>query len=62
MINFNGHILLYSKPTDMRKSIDGLSIIISKELDLNPVRICADGSSVLALDARANLESSDSHV
>jgi len=36
MINFNGHILLYSKPTDMRKSIDGLSIIISKELDLNP--------------------------
>jgi len=36
MINFTGRILLYSKPTDMRKSIDGLSIVISNELNLNP--------------------------
>ena len=36
MINFNSKILLYSKPTDMRKSIDGLSILISNKLNLNP--------------------------
>jgi len=37
MINFSGKILLYSKPVDMRKSIDGLSILISNELELNPI-------------------------
>ena len=29
-------ILLYNKTTDMRKSINGLSIIISQELEENP--------------------------
>lgn len=29
-------IWLYSKPTDMRKSIDGLSIVVSEKLDQNP--------------------------
>jgi transposase len=32
----NLQIWLYSKPTDMRKSIDGLSIIVSEQLDKNP--------------------------
>ena len=33
-----------------------------EELDLNPVRILADGSGVLTLDARVRVENSDSHV
>ncbi len=32
----NLQIWLYSHPTDMRKSIDGLSIIVSEQLELNP--------------------------
>jgi transposase len=32
----NLNIWLYSKPTDMRKSIDGLSIIVAEQLDKNP--------------------------
>ena len=36
MINFSSEILLHSKPVDMRKSIDGLSILISEVLDFNP--------------------------
>ena len=36
MIDFNGSILLYSKAVDMRKAIDGLSILIFNELNLNP--------------------------
>ena len=33
-----------------------------EELDLNPVRILADGSGVLTLDARVRVENSDSHA
>jgi transposase len=36
----NLQIWLYSKPTDMRKSIDGLSTIVSEQLELNP---CSSG-------------------
>ena len=32
----NLNVWLYSNPTDMRKSIDGLSIIISEKLYKNP--------------------------
>ena len=32
----NLKIWLYSKPTDMRKSIDGLSIVVSEKLEQNP--------------------------
>lgn len=32
----NLQIWLYSKPVDMRKSIDGLSVIVSDELNQNP--------------------------
>jgi transposase len=32
----NLNIWLYSKPADMRKSIDGLSIIVSEQLEKNP--------------------------
>jgi transposase len=32
----NVNVLLYRKAIDMRKSIDGLSIVISSELDQNP--------------------------
>lgn len=32
----NISIWLFSKPTDMRKSIDGLSVIVSDQLDKNP--------------------------
>lgn len=32
----NLQIWLYSTPTDMRKSIDGLSIIVSEQLKRNP--------------------------
>lgn len=32
----NLNIWLYSNPTDMRKSIDGLAIIVSEQLDKNP--------------------------
>lgn len=32
----NLKIWLYSQPTDMRKSIDGLSIVVSEKLDQNP--------------------------
>ena len=32
----NLQIWLYSKPTDMRKSIDGLSIIVAEQLEQNP--------------------------
>lgn len=32
----NLKVWLYSKPTDMRKSIDGLSIIVAEQLELNP--------------------------
>ena len=32
----NLQIWLYSKPTDMRKSIDGLSIIVAEQLEKNP--------------------------
>ena len=40
MLPNNCQILLYNKTVDMRKSIDGLSIIISEHLHLNP----SDGS------------------
>ena len=40
MLPNNCQILLYNKTVDMRKSIDGLSIIISEYLHLNP----SDGS------------------
>ena len=36
MLPNNGKILLYNVAMDMRKSIDGLSIIISEKLDINP--------------------------
>ena len=36
MLPNNCQILLYNKTVDMRKSIDGLSIIISEHLHLNP--------------------------
>ena len=32
----NLQVWLYSAPTDMRKSIDGLSIIVSEQLEQNP--------------------------
>lgn len=32
----NLQIWLFSKPTDMRKSIDGLSIVVSEQLNKNP--------------------------
>lgn len=32
----NLNIWLYSKPVDMRKAIDGLSIIVSEHLEQNP--------------------------
>ncbi len=32
----NLQIWLYSKPIDMRKSIDGLSVVVSEELKQNP--------------------------
>jgi transposase len=32
----NMQIWLLAKPTDMRKSIDGLSIIVAEQLDKNP--------------------------
>jgi transposase len=32
----NLQIWLFSKPTDMRKSIDGLSVIVSDQLEKNP--------------------------
>ena len=32
----NLKIWLYSQPTDMRKSIDGLAIIVSEQLNQNP--------------------------
>lgn len=32
----NLQIWLYSKPTDMRKSIDGLSMVVSEQLNQNP--------------------------
>ena len=40
MLPNNCKILLYNKTVDMRKSIDGLSIIVSESLGLNP----SDGS------------------
>ena len=40
MLPNNCKIMLYNKVVDMRKSIDGLSIIVSDILSLNP----ADGS------------------
>jgi len=40
MLPNNCNIMLYNKVVDMRKSIDGLSIIVSDVLSLNP----ADGS------------------
>ena len=36
MLPNNSKILLYSKPIDMRKSINGLSILISEHLNTNP--------------------------
>ena len=33
---FNLEILLYNLPTDMRKSINGLSILVHEELSENP--------------------------
>ena len=36
MINFKGQIWLYSSPADMRKAINGLSMLVSNEMDLNP--------------------------
>lgn len=32
----NLQVWLYSRPTDMRKSIDGLSIIVAEQLEQNP--------------------------
>ena len=32
----NLKVWLYSRPTDMRKSIDGLSIVVSEQLTKNP--------------------------
>jgi transposase len=40
MLPNNSKIMLYNKVVDMRKSIDGLSIIVSDDLSLNP----SDGS------------------
>lgn len=36
MEGFNLDVLLYSLPTDMRKSINGLSILVHEELSRNP--------------------------
>jgi transposase len=30
------HVYLYAKPVDMRKSIDGLSVLVEQEMDLSP--------------------------
>lgn len=43
----NLSIWLFSKPTDMRKSIDGLSVIVSDQLEKNP---CGPESLLLAND------------
>ena len=40
MLPNNCKILLYNKEVDMRKSIDGLSIIISESLGMNPSDGC----------------------
>lgn len=40
MLPNNSKILLYNKSVDMRKSIDGLAIIVSDALSMNP----SDGS------------------
>jgi transposase len=32
-----GHVYLVGGVTDMRKSIDGLSLVVAEELELNPV-------------------------
>ncbi len=40
MLLNNARVLLYHKPVDMRKGINGLSIIVSDSLSLNP----SDGS------------------
>ena len=40
MLPNNCKILLYNKEVDMRKSIDGLSIIISESLCMNPSDGC----------------------
>lgn len=37
MINFTGKILLRSTPTDLRKSIDGLAILVEEIFNLNPM-------------------------
>jgi len=49
----NLQIWLYSKPTDMRKSIDGLSIIVSEQLELNP---CGPDVFVFYNNARNKLK------
>lgn len=36
LIPKDAHIYLYNEPTDMRKSIDGLSILIADVLAMNP--------------------------
>ena len=36
MLMINCEVLIYNKPTDMRKSINGLSILVNNELNRNP--------------------------
>lgn len=36
LIPKDAHIYLYNEPTDMRKSIDGLSILVADVLAMNP--------------------------
>ena len=36
MITMDCQVLIYDKPMDMRKQIDGLAAVIANELELNP--------------------------
>lgn len=39
MLMINCEVLIYHKPTDMRKSINGLSVLVNDKLNRNPTKL-----------------------